>query len=204
MNGSGRIGGRRDRRTDLVALPVPRLVQRHQLHSLAAQRRHQPLLDRDDGGKRPPRHRHALDAAGRIEMDMVERVDDVFTDPEREHGDDIGAVPQEQLGLEPIYDAQQSGENTWEFEKGSRVLKVRVEGPLVVKTGSMALKAVLGGLGLAYLPEDRVRADLDGGRLVRVLSDWCSPFPGNHLHYPSRRQPTSAFALVVETLPYRG
>jgi DNA-binding transcriptional LysR family regulator len=92
----------------------------------------------------------------------------------------------------------------WEFEKGSRVLNVRVEGPLVVNTGSMSLKAALGGLGLAYLPEDRVRADLDAGRLVRVLSDWCPPFPGYHLYYPSRRQPTPAFALVVEALRHRG
>ena len=92
----------------------------------------------------------------------------------------------------------------WEFEKGSRVLNVRVEGPLVVNTGSMALRAALAGLGLAYLPEDRVRADLDDGRLVRVLTDWCPPFPGYHLYYPSRRQPTAAFALVVEALRHRG
>ncbi|WP_267354112.1 MULTISPECIES: LysR family transcriptional regulator [unclassified Methylobacterium] len=91
----------------------------------------------------------------------------------------------------------------WEFEKGARVLNVRVEGPLVVNTGSMAMRAALGGLGLAYLPEDRVRADLDEGRLVRVLADWCPPFPGYHLYYPSRRQPTSAFALLVETLRHR-
>lgn len=91
----------------------------------------------------------------------------------------------------------------WEFEKGSRVLNVRVEGPLVVNTGSMALKAALGGLGIAYLPEDRVRVDLDGGRLLRVLSDWCPSFPGYHLYYPSRRQPTPAFAMLVDALRYR-
>lgn len=91
----------------------------------------------------------------------------------------------------------------WEFEKGSRVLNVRVEGPLVVNTGSIALKAALSGLGIAYLPEDRVRVDLDGGRLLRVLCDWCPPFPGYHLYYPSRRQPTPAFAMVVDELRYR-
>ncbi|MDE4909197.1 LysR family transcriptional regulator [Methylobacterium sp. 092160098-2] len=91
----------------------------------------------------------------------------------------------------------------WEFEKGSRVLNVRVEGPLVVNTGSMALKAALGGLGIAYLPEDRVRVDLDGGRLLRVLSDWCPSFPGYYLYYPSRRQPTPAFAMLVDALRYR-
>ncbi len=83
------------------------------------------------------------------------------------------------------------------------MLNVRVEGPLVVNTGSMALKAALGGLGIAYLPEDRVRVDLDGGRLLRVLSDWCPSFPGYHLYYPSRRQPTPAFAMLVDALRYR-
>jgi DNA-binding transcriptional LysR family regulator len=68
----------------------------------------------------------------------------------------------------------------------------------------MALKAAPGWLGVAYLPKARVRADLDGGRLVRVLVDWCPPLPGYLLHYPSRRQPTSAFALVVEALRYLG
>jgi DNA-binding transcriptional LysR family regulator len=92
----------------------------------------------------------------------------------------------------------------WEFEKGSRALNVRVEGPLVVNTGSMALKAALAGLGLAHIPEDRVRADLDAGRLVRVLADWCPPFPGYHLYYPSRRQPAPAFTLLVEALRYKG
>jgi DNA-binding transcriptional LysR family regulator len=65
------------------------------------------------------------------------------------------------------------------------------------------LKAALAGFGLAYLPEDRVRAQLADGRLVRVLEDWCLPFPGYHLYYPSRRQPTLAFALLVDVLRYR-
>jgi DNA-binding transcriptional LysR family regulator len=59
-------------------------------------------------------------------------------------------------------------------------------------------------LGLAYLPEDRVRDHIASGRLVQVLSDWCQPFSGYHLYYPSRRQPTSAFAALVEALRYRG
>ena len=67
-----------------------------------------------------------------------------------------------------------------------------------------ALKAALAGLGLAYVPEDQVQAHLGDGRLVRVLADWCPPFPGYHLYYPSRRQPTPAFALLVEALRYRG
>jgi len=66
------------------------------------------------------------------------------------------------------------------------------------------LKAALAGFGLAYLPEDLVQADLAKGRLIRVLTDWCPPFSGYHLYYPSRRQPTPAFALLVDALRYRG
>jgi DNA-binding transcriptional LysR family regulator len=92
----------------------------------------------------------------------------------------------------------------WEFEKGKRELRVRVEGQLVLGTAALILKAALVGFGLAYLPEEQVQAALADGRLVRVLADWCPPFPGYHLYYPSRRQPTPAFALLVEALRYRG
>ena len=92
----------------------------------------------------------------------------------------------------------------WEFEKGGRELKVRVEGQLVFNNIALRMKAALAGLGLAYLPEDQVQAHLADGRLVRVLADWCPPFPGYHLYYPSRRQPTPAFALLVDALRYRG
>lgn len=91
----------------------------------------------------------------------------------------------------------------WEFEKRGRALKVRVDGQLVFNNLALRLHAVRGGLGLAYMPEDQVKADLAQGRLVRVLEDWCAPFSGYHLYYPSRRQPTSAFALLVEALRYR-
>ncbi|RAZ90014.1 LysR family transcriptional regulator [Mesorhizobium hawassense] len=91
----------------------------------------------------------------------------------------------------------------WEFEKAGRELKVRVEGQLVFNTAGLRLNAVLAGLGLAYLPEDQVTAQLANGRLVRVLADWCPPFPGYHLYYPSRRQATPAFSLLVEALRYR-
>ena len=66
------------------------------------------------------------------------------------------------------------------------------------------MEAALAGLGLAYLQEDHVQAQLADGRLVRVLEDWCLPFPGYHLYYPSRRQHTPAFALLVEALRWRG
>jgi DNA-binding transcriptional LysR family regulator len=88
----------------------------------------------------------------------------------------------------------------WEFEKGARELKVRVEGRLVFNNIALRLKATLAGLGVAYLPEDQVQAYLAEERLVRVLADWCPPFPGYHLYYPNRRQPTPAFALLVEAL----
>jgi len=92
----------------------------------------------------------------------------------------------------------------WEFEKAGRELKVRVEGQLIFNTAGLRMNAVLDGLGLAYLPEDQLRAHLADGRLVRVLADWCPPFPGYHLYYPSRRQATPAFSLLVDALRYRG
>jgi len=92
----------------------------------------------------------------------------------------------------------------WEFEKGGREVKVRVEGRLVFNTLALRLNAALAGLGLAYLPEDQARAHIAEGRLIRVLADWCPSFSGYHLYYPSRRQPTPAFALLVDALQYRG
>ena len=91
----------------------------------------------------------------------------------------------------------------WEFEKGQRQLKVRVEGQLVFNATSQMLNAALAGFGLAYIPEDLARPHLAKGRLKRVLEDWCPPFSGYHLYYPSRRQVTPAFALLVEALRYR-
>ncbi len=92
---------------------------------------------------------------------------------------------------------------TWEFEKNNREVNVHVEGQLVFNNIALRLNAALAGLGLAYLPEDQVQADISAGRLVRVLADWCPPFPGYHLYYPSRRQSSPAFALLVEALRYR-
>lgn len=91
----------------------------------------------------------------------------------------------------------------WEFEKDGRELKVRVDGPLVFNTLGMRLNAARDGLGLAYLPEDAVLEDVAKGRLVRVLEDWCAPFSGYHLYYPSRRQPTPAFTVLLDALRYR-
>lgn len=92
----------------------------------------------------------------------------------------------------------------WEFEKDGRELRARVEGQLVFNTATMTVKAALDGDGLAFVPEDRVREHIRSGRLIRVLADWCPPFAGFHLYYPSRRQPAPAFAVLVEALRYRG
>src|ERR1700736_5319168 len=92
----------------------------------------------------------------------------------------------------------------WEFEKNGREVQVHVEGQLVFNNIALRLNAALTGLGLAYLPEDQVQADIAAGRLVRVLADWCPPFSGYHLYYPSRRQSSPAFALLVDALRYRG
>ena len=92
----------------------------------------------------------------------------------------------------------------WEFEKGARELKVRVEGQLVFNSTYQTLDAALDGFGLAYVPEDLAQPHLARGRLKRVLEDWCPPFSGYHLYYPSRRQPAPAFALLVDALRHRG
>ena len=92
----------------------------------------------------------------------------------------------------------------WEFEKGGRALNVRVEGQLIVNEVALAKQAALDGSGIAYLPQHYVQTEMDSGRLVRVLGDWSPPFPGYHLYYPSRRQQSPAFALLVEALRYRG
>jgi len=92
----------------------------------------------------------------------------------------------------------------WEFEKGGQVLNVRVEGQLVFNNIAMRLEATLQGLGLAYMPADLVQEHLAQGRLVRVLEDWCEPFSGYHLYYPSRRQSSPAFTLLREALRYPG
>lgn len=91
----------------------------------------------------------------------------------------------------------------WEFERDGRELRVRVEGQLVFNDVDLILRAALDGFGIAYLPDDHVAALIAEGRLVRVLGEWSPPFPGFHLYYPSRRQQSPAFALVVEALRHR-
>jgi DNA-binding transcriptional LysR family regulator len=83
-------------------------------------------------------------------------------------------------------------------------MKVHVEGQLVFNNLALRVKAALSGCGLACLPEDQVRTHISDGRLIRVLADWCPKFSGYHLYYPSRRQATPAFGLLVDALRYRG
>jgi DNA-binding transcriptional LysR family regulator len=91
----------------------------------------------------------------------------------------------------------------WEFERGNREIKVRVEGQLTCNGTAQLLNGALAGFGLAYVPEGMVEQHIAKGRLKRVLADWCQPYSGYHLFYPSRRQSSAAFNLVVDALKYR-
>jgi DNA-binding transcriptional LysR family regulator len=91
----------------------------------------------------------------------------------------------------------------WDFARRGKAVNVRVDGPLIFNTSPPQVDAAVAGLGVALLPEDEVAVPLDDGRLLRVLQDWCPPFEGYHLYYPSRRQPSPAFGLVVNALRYR-
>ncbi len=100
------------------------------------------------------------------------------------------------IGSGPVY--------VWEFEKAGRPLNVRVEGRVTVNSGRMVVDATERGLGLGFMPESYFTDRFETGRLVRLLDDWCPPYPGFHLYYPSRRQQTAGFAKVVEALRLRG
>jgi DNA-binding transcriptional LysR family regulator len=91
----------------------------------------------------------------------------------------------------------------WEFERDGRELKVRVEGQLVFNGVFQVLNAALAGFGIAYMPEELAQPHIAKGRLKRVLEDWCPAWSGYHLYYPSRRQPSAAFGLLVDALRYR-
>lgn len=91
----------------------------------------------------------------------------------------------------------------WEFEKNGRELNVRVDGQLVFNNLALRINAALAGQGLAYVPEDQVVHLIEAGQLVRVLEDWCEPFTGYHLYYPSRRDSSPALSALVATLRYK-
>ena len=88
----------------------------------------------------------------------------------------------------------------WDFERRGKQVNVRVDGPLIFNTAPPQVDAALAGLGITLLPEDELGLHLADGSLVRVLEDWCPPFAGYHLYYPSRRQPSPAFTLVLKAL----
>ena len=88
----------------------------------------------------------------------------------------------------------------WDFERRGKQVNVRVDGQLIFNTSTHILQAAVAGLGVAYLPEEEFEPYLQEGRLVRVLEDWCPPFSGYYLYYPSRRQPSPAFTLVANAL----
>jgi DNA-binding transcriptional LysR family regulator len=95
------------------------------------------------------------------------------------------------------------GVYVWEFERRGAALNVRVAGQLTFNTSAHIVAAALAGLGIAFLPEEEFAPHIEKGRLIRALKDWCPPFPGYHLYYPSRRQPSPAFSLVVNALRYK-
>lgn len=92
----------------------------------------------------------------------------------------------------------------WDFEQQGKQVNVRVDGQLIFNTSSHIVDAALTGLGIAYLPEEEFEPHLREGRLERVLEDWCPPFSGYYLYYPSRRQPSPAFTLVTNALRKAG
>lgn len=91
----------------------------------------------------------------------------------------------------------------WDFQKGKQEIKVRVTGQWIYNSSSPILRAALAGQGVAFLPDDMVTAHIAEGQLIRVLDDWCPPYPGYHLYYPSRLKSSGALAVIVEALRYR-
>jgi|SRR4051812_31454107 len=93
-----------------------------------------------------------------------------------------------------------AGSYRWEFEKGKKSLSVAVSGPLIVDDLDLVIRAALDGVGLAYMSEQDASAHFSSGALVRVLEDWCQPFPGYFMYYPSRRQQPAALSALIRTL----
>ena len=91
----------------------------------------------------------------------------------------------------------------WEFEKGGQILHVQVQGQMIFNQSVHILNAALQGYGIAYLPEEQIKPYVAEGQLIQLLEPWCPTFPGYHLYFPSRRQSSPAFSLVVDTLRYR-
>ncbi len=88
----------------------------------------------------------------------------------------------------------------WDFDQDGGDLNVRVSGQLTFNTSEHIVDAALAGFGIAFLPEEEFGTHIAEGRLIRILEPWCMPFPGYYLYYPSRKQPSPAFSLVVDAL----
>lgn len=93
-----------------------------------------------------------------------------------------------------------AGVYRWEFDKGKKSLSVAVSGPLIVDDVETVVRAAIDGIGLAFVSDERVMQQLESGELIRVLEDWCQPFPGFFLYYPSRRQQPAALSALINTL----
>ncbi|ASN84447.1 MULTISPECIES: LysR family transcriptional regulator [Pectobacterium] len=92
----------------------------------------------------------------------------------------------------------------WDFDQDGGDLNVRVDGQLTFNTSEHIVEAALAGFGIAFLPEEEFSPHIEEGRLIRVLEPWCAPFSGYYLYYPSRKQPSPAFSLVVDALRESG
>lgn len=112
--------------------------------------------------------------------------------------------PEELTGLPCINIRMETLRNAWawEFARDGQEIRVKVEGPLMFNSIYEVLEGALEGFGLAYLPEELARPHLDAGRLVQVLEEWCEPWPGFHLYYPSRRQSSRVMNLLVQALKH--
>jgi DNA-binding transcriptional LysR family regulator len=130
----------------------------------------------------------------------------VVGSPEYFKTNEIPKVPQDLMTHQCINQRMQSsgGLYVWDFERRGRKVNVRVDGQLIFNTTQPQVDAALAGLGIALLPEDELEPHIESGRLLRVLQDWSAPFGGYHLYYPSRRQPSPAFTLVVNALRISG
>lgn len=117
----------------------------------------------------------------------------------------VPVTPQELTGYRCINIRLPSygGFYAWEFERDGQEMRVRVDGQVAFNGVPQLIQAARDGYGLAYVHEDVVREHLRDGCLVQVLDDWCPPFPGYHLYYPSRRHPSPAFTMLVEALRFQ-
>jgi DNA-binding transcriptional LysR family regulator len=91
----------------------------------------------------------------------------------------------------------------WEFERGAKKMEVAVEGPLIFDDHALVVDAILSGVGLGYVMDDRIEPLIKAGKLVKVLEDWTPPFPGFFLYYPSRRQLSPALGAFVEAVRFK-